>query len=39
MLQDVFDYVWLFDKRNDPHLAGTLGADKRVGVIDLLNKP
>jgi hypothetical protein len=24
--------------KNDSHLAGTLGADKRVGKIDLLDK-
>ena len=38
MLKDFFNDVPPVDEANDFHFAGTFGADKRVGFVDLADE-
>jgi hypothetical protein len=35
MLKDLFDDIWLVNKRNDPHFSLALGAGQRICFVDL----
>jgi hypothetical protein len=35
VFKDFFNYLKLVDETDDPHLSLTLGAGKRIGLIDL----
>ncbi len=37
-MKNLFDDRTLVDEANDAHFAGTVGADKRIGFIDLADK-
>ena len=38
MFKDFFNYFWLVNETDDPHLALALGTGKGVGLIDLSNE-
>jgi len=34
VLKDFFNYLWLTNEANDPHLTLALGTGKGIGLID-----